>query len=673
MAIHWGDYMKKIWLAGPAFVLGMAGWGTAEAESVEKLAAAFGARQDITDISLAPGGALAAIVAPSGGRGDKVMIADLVKGGAPRTILNASGQGEHVSYCSWPSDAQLVCSILVQDKSTGNVLSFSRLLSLSLDGSPAKMLTQSANSRSLGVARYGGDIIDWQGGKPEEVLMLRQYIPENTIGTRLAQSGEGLGVESLNVRTLRRATVEKPNRTAAGYITDGMGNIRIMASTPAMGIGYDRNYTDYFYRLVGQHGWNPLGRVTVNPSGTYSGFRPVAVDPESNSVFGFDNKNGFSALYRQSLDGSNRREEVISKPGVDVDELIRIGRSRRVVGVSFATDYRQIEYFDPKLAALRSALSKALPGDPSVTIVDSSADESKLLMFVGSDIDPGKYYIFDKATRKLEEVLPLRTAMSGRTLSPMKSIQFRASDGTMVPAYLTLPPGSDGKNLPAIIMPHGGPSARDEWGFDWLVQFFAARGFAVLQPNFRGSSGYGEAWFEKNGFQSWRTAVGDVTDAGDWLVSNGIAAKGKLAIFGWSYGGYAALQSGVLKPDLFKAIIAVAPVTDLQQLRNDHLNYSDYKLVDAMIGNGPHVSQGSPAQNAAKIQAPVLMFHGDWDTNVDIDQSELMQRRLLDAGKRAELVTFKGLTHSLVEGEARARMLAQSDAFLRENLGMPKE
>jgi dipeptidyl aminopeptidase/acylaminoacyl peptidase len=160
--------------------------------------------------------------------------------------------------------------------------------------------------------------------------------------------------------------------------------------------------------------------------------------------------------------------------------------------------------------------------------------------------------------------MPERPDLADYKLAPVKAITYKAADGTDIPAYLTLPPGSDGKNIPAIVMPHGGPASRDEWGFDWLSQFFAHQGYAVLQPNFRGSSGYGEAWFQKNGYQSWKTAIGDVNDAGRWLSAQGIAAPGKLAIVGWSYGGYAALQSAVLDPDLFKAIVAVAPVTDLE-------------------------------------------------------------------------------------------------------------
>ena len=217
-------------------------------------------------------------------------------------------------------------------------------------------------------------------------------------------------------------------------------------------------------------------------------------------------------------------------------------------------------------------------------------------------------------------------------------------------------------------MPHGGPSARDEWGFDWLAQFFAARGYAVLQPNFRGSSGYGDSWFQENGFRSWKTAIGDVDDGGRWLIKEGIADPKRLAIVGWSYGGYAALQSPVLAPDLFKAIVAIAPVTDLSTLREEHRNFQDFRLVDTFIGRGDHVKEGSPAQNVAAIKAPVLLFHADQDRNVGIGESRMMASRLRNAGKQVELVEYKGLDHQIDDSDARIAMLDKADSFLRKTL-----
>ena len=213
-------------------------------------------------------------------------------------------------------------------------------------------------------------------------------------------------------------------------------------------------------------------------------------------------------------------------------------------------------------------------------------------------------------------------------------------------------------------MPHGGPSARDEWGFDWLAQYFAQAGFAVLQPNFRGSSGYGDEWYQKNGFKSWKTAMGDVTDGGRWLVSGQGADPAKLSIVGWSYGGYAALQSGVVAPDLFRAIVAIAPVTDLEQLRTEEGDTGGGAINARFIGTGPHIREGSPAQNAGAIKAPVLMFHGTFDQNVRVAQARTMKRELTAKGKRVELVEYPELGHGLETGEARADMLRKISAFL---------
>jgi dipeptidyl aminopeptidase/acylaminoacyl peptidase len=263
-----------------------------------------------------------------------------------------------------------------------------------------------------------------------------------------------------------------------------------------------------------------------------------------------------------------------------------------------------------------------------------------------------------------------RPELEHAKLAPMTSVAYKAADGASVPAYLTLPPGGAKTGLPAIVMPHGGPSARDEWGFDWLAQYFAARGYAVLQPNFRGSSGYGDAWFQQNGFKSWRAAIGDVNDAGRWLVAQGIANPQKMAVVGWSYGGYAALQSAVVDPGLYKAVVAIAPVTDLNLLKEEARNWSNFSLVNEYIGSGPHVREGSPAQNASRVSVPVLMFHGDQDRNVEITQSRVMADKLRSAGKKVELVTYPKRDHYLEDNRIRVDMLRKSDAFLRSSMGM---
>jgi dipeptidyl aminopeptidase/acylaminoacyl peptidase len=218
-------------------------------------------------------------------------------------------------------------------------------------------------------------------------------------------------------------------------------------------------------------------------------------------------------------------------------------------------------------------------------------------------------------------------------------------------------------------MPHGGPSARDEWGFDWLPQFLAARGYVVIQPQYRGSGGFGDAWMAQNGFKGWRTSIGDISAAARYLAKQGLADPNRIAIVGWSYGGYAALQSAATEPSLYKAVIAIAPVTDLALLKTEALDYTSYKQTAAFIGDGPHLVQGSPARQATAIQVPVLLVHGDLDVNVNFEQSQRMQQALQSAGKQSEFLAFHGLDHQLKDNEARSTMLLKMGQLLDRTIG----
>lgn len=665
-----GVVLKLCYRAGAAALalLSVPASGQNAAMTADGAAKAFGTRELIQQISLSPDGTKVAIVAPNGGKGTLVMIADPIKGGDPVTILRTDGEPERVTSCGWVTDARLACQIYFVSADLDLKLGVTRVMSLNIDGSDGKLLSGNTSSRAMGFAQYGGGILDWAADDKGGVLMQRVHVPERTIGTRLASDAEGLGVERINAVTGQRSPVEPPREYAAEYISDGRGVVRMMGlMAPAPG-GQISDQIAYSYRKKGERSWQLLGSITRDTVG-WNGFNPAAVDPDLNVAYGFDRLDERKALFKIALDGSASRELVLAHPEVDVDGVVSIGRQHRVVGVSYATEARRTEFFDPELRRLRDMLGKALKA-PTLSFVDASTDEKTLLLYAGSDTDPGRYYLFNKGSRELTEVLAVRPQLAQVRLGTMRPIRYPAADGTMIPGYLTLPTGSHGKGLPAIVMPHGGPGARDEWGFDWLVQFFTARGYAVLQPNYRGSTGYGVAWFQKNGYQSWRTAVGDVNDAGRWLQAQGIAAPGKLAIVGWSYGGYAALQTSVLDPALFKAIVAIAPVVDLGMLKDESQRFTNHAVMTRYIGSGPHIREGSPLQNVEAIKAPVLLFHGDHDLNVSVDQSRAMEKRLRNAGKKVGYVEFKNLDHQLDDSTVRTQMLAKSDAFLSASLGL---
>jgi dienelactone hydrolase len=631
-------------------------------------AAAFGARPSVSDVSLSPDGKSVAYVSPLAGQGSALFTMKLTKDASPRRALSFNGNPVRLEGCHWVSNERIVCIVYsVVDFVGISHLTATRLIAVNADGSNEKVLSSKESHYALGVSLFGGSIIDWQSNQDGAVLMARSYVPESRLDTRLVNSKEGLGVDWVDTKNLANKGIEPPRRDAADYISDGRGTVRIMAHANTRA-EYQTEIIRYDYRLKESRDWQKLCDYNILDR---SGFEPVAVDPDLNIAYGFKKLDGRIALYSVSLDEARHEELLFARPDVDVGPVIRVGPQQRVVGVSYVTDRRFAEYTDPTIKRIVMSLSKALP-DTTVHIADSSVDGMTLLVSTESDSDAGVYYIFDRQTHQLNTFLVHRNQLEGVKLATVKPVSFPASDGTMIPGYLTLPPGAaTAKGLPAIVMPHGGPSARDEWGFDWFSQYYAARGYAVLQPNFRGSAGYGDQWWQKNGFHSWPIAIGDVLDAGRWLVKEGIADPNKLGIVGWSYGGYAALQSAVVDQSVFKAIVAIAAVTDLGALVEDHRRLSDFAIISEEVGDGPTIRQGSPAEHADKIKVPVLLFHGAHDGNVSIEQSTRMASSLAAAGVKSELVTWDQLDHYLDDSAAREKMLRKSDEWLRLAFGMP--
>jgi dipeptidyl aminopeptidase/acylaminoacyl peptidase len=677
-------------------------------------AAAFGALESIRTASLSSDGKRLVYVGADGPAGTVAVVVDLDTGFA-KQVARADGNPFNLMSCDWSAANRIVCGLFGQDEFQSVQLPLFRTLAMDADGKNQLYLGQKDTADQMGMRLSDGKVVDWLNGVDGTVLMTRSYMPEQTTGKLLARKEEGLGVDLIDTRTGKVQLLERPGRDVVEYLSDGAGNIRVMTTAnvvdslnipaarqvsagtyrvdrrasddagslpnrmplPANSIttryiqSSQRGVNNHFYRLSNDRFWRPLGSYTFDGSTGRGGrgMTPLAIDPLANSAYVLQTLNGRDALYRIALDGSLSRELVFANKDVDVDGVARVGRGGRVIGVSYATDRRVVEYFDPDYKKVHAMLASALPKLSLIDFMGASADEQQLVIRASSDVEPGSWYVYDRARKSLGLITAERPALAGRALSPVRAITYPAGDGTLIPAYLTLPPGvEDPKNLPAIVMPHGGPNERDRWGFEWQAQYFANHGFVVLQPNFRGSAGYGEEWFANNGFRSWQIAVGDVCDGARWLLSQGLADSSRLAVFGWSYGGYAALQANVLDPDLFKAVIAVAPISDLALLKNRSRKFSNAFVEADYIGSGRHIKEGSPAQNPKFFKAPVLLFHGDADLNVDVSQSRRMDRELRQAGKSSMLIEYPGLTHSLNDGTARADMLRRSEEFLRANL-----
>jgi dipeptidyl aminopeptidase/acylaminoacyl peptidase len=638
----------------------------AEAPAEIDAARAFGARESLWGVSLSPDGARVAYIAPSEGQGTTLLTVSLDADAKPRRIFSFDGNPFRLLQCRWVSNQRLVCQvygIVRESPSISDLLPISRWIAVDTDGSNVKTLAVRRNENSRGYFLHDGEIIDYLPGEDGAVLMSRTYTPDAHLGSRVGSDTEGLGVDRVDTRSLQSKSVITPRKDAFEYLSDGRGTVRVMGQRDVDSRGYASGKDSFYYRAAGATDWRKLSQYDERDS---SGFLPVAIDPDLDVAYGFRHVDGRDCAYSIKLDGSFEEHLVYSRPDVDISGMLQIGRRRRVVGTTYVTDRARSEVFDPEIRAMLASLGRALPHQPLVGVVDASLDENRLLVVAGSDSDPGIYYLFDRRARHLDTFNVVRGELEGVALATVKSVTYPSGDGATIPAYLTLPPGqTHAHGLPAIVLPHGGPSSRDEWGFDWLPQYFAHRGYAVLQPEYRGSAGYGDAWFQKNGFRSWRVAVGDVLAAGHWLVSEGIADEARLGILGWSYGGYAALQSAVVEPTLFKAVVAIAPVTDLSALVEERRTWADYEIVRAFVGEGPHVRDGSPIEHASSFKVPVLLFHGTLDRNVGYTQSKRLEEKLRKAGGHVSLVTFDNRDHQLDDSEARTELLRRSDAFLR--------
>lgn len=591
-------------------------------------------------MDLSPDGTKVVFVGPGPGPFTVVYVANLGDG-TSKGILVAKGDPEHLRWCAWVSSARLVCNYGGNIDDGGVPVGFSRLISLNSDGTDIKQIGNRY------ARQVDGAILDWLPGDGENVLMSR-----------------GGAVSKVNVTTLKSSLVERYRDIAASYMTDGRGNVRLMAIHQTQLDGMlTTGRQKYNYRTASSRDWRDLAPYSEDE------FIPLAIDASIDALYALRKVDGRYELHKILLDGSLTETKVAANPRVDIDNVVRSGDGQRVIGYTYVDEKRHTVYFDSEYQALRKSLAKALPNSPMIDFVSTSADGQKILLFAGSDTDPGRYYLFDKTKKSLGEVLVDRPQLAGRNFAPMKPVSYKAADGTIVPAYLTMPVGKPAKGLPAIVFPHGGPSARDEWGFDWIAQFFAARGYVVIQPNYRGSAGYGDQWLNENGFKGWKTSISDVNAAARYLASEGIADPNRIAIVGWSYGGYAALQAAATEPSLYKSVTAIAPVTDLAMLKRDASYFTNKREVGKFVGSGPHLLEGSPTNLAANIKGPVLLVHGDLDNNVFIGHSDKMEEQLRKAGVQVEYLRYKGLDHQLADSQVRAQMLAKIAVQLSNTIG----
>lgn len=359
-------------------------------------ASLFAKRESAWSVDISPSGSKVFML--SGGAAGSTIgrVYDLATGGT-KPIVGSKSSLESLDWCEFAGESKLVCKYSGNTKIDGQLIPFTRLVTVSAEGGGMRALGQKASDKDAGLRQFDGSIIDWLPGEQDAVLMARQYVREvGTTGTNVSRSASGLAVDRIDLNTLASKTVVNPRDEVTGYRTDGQGNVRIaviegVRDAPMTGI------TRFRYRKQGGGEWQVLGQY--NSRGN-EGIWPVAVEGQSDSVYVLKKTNGRDALYRMALDGSGTMTPVASDPRVDIDGVGRIGKGRKVIGYTYSDDQRRVVYFDPEYKKLAEALGRAIPKFPIIHLDGSSADGQKLLIFASADTNPGGYYVLDRRSKK---------------------------------------------------------------------------------------------------------------------------------------------------------------------------------------------------------------------------------------------------------------------------------
>lgn len=385
-----------------------------------------------------------------------------------------------------------------------------------------------------------------------------------------------------------------------------------------------------------------------------------------------NSRTGRFAAYRYDFTTDTLGEPIFEHTVADATDLIVSDDGTRVEGVAYEDDRPRIAWLDPARKELQRKLDAALPGKLN-RVINTTRDGRLILFWSGAANDPGGYFLFDVSARRIQNLARPYDQIRPENLSEVKPVTYTARDGLPIPAYLTLPHGRQARNLPLIVMPHGGPFARDSWSYDPWVQMLADRGYAVLQPNFRGSTGYGRAFVEK-GYGQWGLAMQDDLDDGmDWLVKQGIADPKRTCIMGASYGGYAALWGAIRYPERYRCAISLAGVTDLRSmLRYDRRQFAATRYArqweTKIQGEEKRdLDSVSPLQQAAHLSVPLLLAHGERDTNVPFTQATKLRDALKAAAKPVDFVSYPESGHNFSRSEDSIDFMKRVEAFLAKH------
>lgn len=646
---------------GPAVLLSLTTFGQALAAPPARIPVkSFFVNPTISRPALSTDGKTFAFIYSSGDK-QTVFSLGVAPGNKPVALVNINDPETRLAWLAWANADRLLISAESRNPFSVGVRSrMTQLFGVDRDAKNFGWLGK--NWERYGQQQipviYQDQIVHWTPAVPESVLIEYRNPYESSPD-----------VMRMNVYNGRVSMAQPRGNDIQNWHADAEGNIRAGEATTAT------NLYRLYARIAAK---DKLELMIEHPIFGDSGPVFAGFHEDSGKLYVRALQDGRAAIFEFDMRTKKVGAEVFSHKMVDVDDLQRdAGMDERVVGVRYTVDRPEIRFFDPLAREQHSELSAAfkrqLGSEVFHEVVSQSADGNQQILEVSSDIQPPVYYYHDRAKWGLARVLESRPGLGPQNLAPTKRITYQARDGLTISGYLTLPRGVEPTKLPVVVNVHGGPWSRDYIQWDPEVQVLANRGFAVLQINFRGSTGFGRDLLEA-GYREWGQKIqDDITDGVKLLIADGTADADRIGIMGGSYGGFATLVGLTRTPELYRAGAAYASVTDIEFLISDDKWYDwGYEWHETMVGgergDAERLRQASPLRNVANVRAPVLLGHGEDDQRVHVRQSRRMAEALRRAGKDVQYLEFPNEIHGFLLEANRVQWYEALVAFFEKNL-----
>lgn len=644
------------------------------AETAPPSVQAFFSYAQISDVQISPDGKyLAMVVADSKtGENHKGLVILNLENHKVTASFKTIGDQDIGQYW-WANDQRLLIATAIQTGSLDSPLSDGKLFGINVDGSQLRQL--------MGIMPGSPEDFTHVGARPQLLFFIRMlYIPPDDAKQVIVQAVSDTGFRnqlnqaySLDIYNGTLKNIAHSPAANGTLLTDNAGAVRLATGSNTL-----TGAAQFFYRASDSDlNWKDLSALYGDDDPAMTPLEPLGFGSDNHMVYWLGRTPTRTiGLYTLNPD-TLKTILLYGDPEYDLNGEIwsfEWQKTRHVIAVTTMPGLPALHILDgdSRKAQDLASLYAAFPNQV-VNITSNTRDGSEMVIFVHSDRNPGSYYLFDAKKSQVSLLFNMLPGIDPKQMADMQPVMFQARDGVTLHGYLTLPPGSNGKNLPLIINPHGGPHGiRDEWGWDPEAQYFAAHGYAWLQVNYRGSGGYGLK-FQDLGYRHWGTTMqSDLADAVNWAVKQGIADPKRVCIYGASYGGYAALENSILYPDLYKCTVGYVGLYDLTLAGRASFGHyaSGQNYVDVVLGmDSAALKAESPVNQADKIRDPLFIIYGGADKTVIPENAREMMSALDKAGRKYEVMYEPNEGHGFAEPDHRFELYTRMLAFFDKHIG----